>query len=774
MEICSKCVYCKYPKIGASTPFKADVAIVGEAPGATEIAHRTPFIGPSGQLLDKVLEATHMPPRREIFVTNALLCKPPNNKPQIRTAVETCQSRLLAELDIVQPKVIVALGNIAMHSLTGDFKLKITAEQGRILRSPYLPDTKIVPVLHPAAVLRAPGDYKLFYSALVYASNLIRGQKPADPGEVQWTVIETQEQLTEAIAVLQDCEVVACDIETTGLDPRRDEVLVVGIAYAKNKVFVIPKRMLSRELFEIKGLQWCWHNGKFDTSFLRRRGFPAIVHHDTLLLSYCLNEHGGIHGLEQLSTRLLGAQSYKHIANRQARKTKKGFAGLSKDTLYERVATDTDYTLQCLHKILPEVESNKRLKNLYCKLLLPASAFLRRVERNGMYIYKPLLNELKHEYQSHLNEIHERIVDMAMPFWDPELYMRGSGAKTAPEVFNPGSPKQLAWLLFDRLRLKPGGRSKGRSTNKEVLERMKGMHPIIEAMLEYRSVSKELSTYIVGTEKYITIDGRVHTTYKLHGTTTGRLSSSEPNVQNQPKRKPRVRNIFQAPPNRWLLEADYKGAELRVLAEMSKDEFLMNCFLQGRDLHTEVAEALGIPRIRAKAINFGIPYGRSEYTLSDELEISIDEARGYIQDWFKRAPNADKFLDWCARAPLEGRTLVTPLGRHRRFGLVTPENLGDLQNEARNFIIQSLASDFTLISAMRAEGELRALGVKIINLVHDSILMELPQDKKILEHAISILQDVMRRVPIEEVNARVPFEADFQYGTTWGALEEVE
>lgn len=773
---CNNCVYANYPKIPPSKRFKADVVVVGEAPGTTEIARRVPFIGPSGQLLDKAMEAAQFPARDKIFVTNALLCRPPQNKPQIRQAIDNCRDRVLAEIAEVEPKLIIALGNIAMHSITGDYNLKITAEQGRIMKSQYIPKGIIVPALHPAAILRAPGDYKMFYSAMIYAGGLLRGNEPLDPGETQWQEVETEEQLQVMISFLrnnaQKVNIVAADIETTGLDSRRDRILVIGVAFAKNKVFVVSPEMIQRALFEIPQLRWCWQGGKFDTAFLRRSGMPATVHHDTMLLSYCLNENSGVHGLEALASRLLGAQPYKHKVRKKV--GKKGFGALPKYDLYERVAVDADYTRQILFKLLPQVERNPLLKKLYYELLIPASAFLRRVQRNGIFVNRALLQEFKIEYQAHLDEVQGDIIDIAMKFWNPRQYMADTQKKSAPEIFNPGSTYQVGWLLFEKLRLRRPRGKKSNSTDKEVLEKLSGQHPIIDKMLEYRSVAKELSTYIIGVEKRIGGDNRVHSTFNLHITTTGRLSSKEPNVQNVPARKPRVRTIYQAPKGMWLIEGDYKGAELRVLAELSRDEFLMNCFLQGRDLHTEVAEADGIPRIAAKTVNFGIAYGRTEYSIAEELEISIEEARRYIQGWFDRAPQAKAFLDDCARAPIEGRVLTTPFGRHRRFGLVTPENLQDIQNEARNFRIQSIASDFTLISAMRAEKPLNEMGVKIINLVHDSILVELPQNESVALRAMKLLDDTMKQVPIDTMNAVVPFEVEFKRGTVWGMLEEVK
>ncbi len=771
MESCANCPYNRYPKIPQPKRFEARVAIVGEAPGASEIAQKQAFVGPSGQLLNKALESTSLPPREEIFVTNSLLCKPPQKKPQLKTAIRNCQGRLIEELEEVQPEIIIALGNIAMHALTDDFDLKITKEQGRVLKSPYLDGCKIIPMIHPAAILRAPGDYKLFYGTMHRASQIFNGVQQYEAGEVSWKVIESEGDFQTMMWVLSTKERIAADIETTGLNPRKDNLLVLGIGYEKNKVFVVPPEMVREELFKLP-IQWIWHNGKFDIQFLRRRGMPAEIHHDTMLLSYCLNEHSGVHDLDQLSSRELGTASYKHIANQKG--GKKGFANLSPEILFERVATDADYTLQIFERVYPRICNNQKLGKLYHKIMIPASNFLRRVQRNGIYVNKQLLSEFKREYQEHLDDINDQILEIAQPLWNPKEYLRYTGMKSAPEVFNPGSTYQVAWMLYDVLRLRPRGRMKGRSTDKEMLEKMEGMHPLIDLMLEYRSVAKELSTYIIGVEEHIAGDGRVHTTYKLHGTVTGRLSSAEPNVQNQPKRKPKVRNIFQAPVGKKLLEVDYKGAELRVLAHISGDPDLTACFVEGRDLHAEVAKALNAPRIRAKAVNFGIAYGRTEYSFAEEFGVPVEEARQYLHDWFARFPKAKEYMDKCARAVVEGKVLVTPFGRHRRFGLITQDVLRELQNEARNFVIQSVASDLTLISAMRAEEPLERLGVKIINLVHDSILLECPDDESIIFESIHILKDIMEQVPKEELSTAVPFGVDFSIGTGWGKLQEVE
>ena len=245
------------------------------------------------------------------------------------------------------------------------------------------------------------------------------------------------------------------------------------------------------------------------------------------------------------------------------------------DALCERVAVDCDYTLQLQKKfqsILDE-PGNEKLNNLYHNMLIPAANFLSRVEQNGMLIDEKYLQNLDTKYQHLLAEIMDEIHALAAPFWDPRTYQHDTGAKSAPEVFNPGSPAQMSWMVFDRLKLKPRIK-KGRSTSKDVLASIVDPPKLVTKVLEYRTVQKEHSTYVIGLLDARDTDGRVRTNFTLHITATGRLSSKEPNVQNQPSANGvgNIRKAFIAKPGYILGEIDYSGAELRWLAFLSRSE----------------------------------------------------------------------------------------------------------------------------------------------------------------------------------------------------------
>lgn len=252
------------------------------------------------------------------------------------------------------------------------------------------------------------------------------------------------------------------------------------------------------------------------------------------------------------------------------------------------------------------------------------------------------------------------------------------------------------------------------------------------------------------------------------------------NVQNIPTESV-IRDVFVAEDGFSFIEADYSQAEIRVLAELSGDKYLGQVFIDGRDLHSEMARSIFgdaftvEDRRKAKEVNFGVPYGLTEQGLAVRFNMSVESARGIIQGWFATAPEARDYIGLCRQAPILRRTLETPFHRRRRFGLVTPDNVRQLQNEACNFPISSTASDLTLHSAIK----LRSLFqyqyqrcVRIVNIVHDSILVEVANGISI-EEVSRLMISVMESRPKELIGATVPFVADVKVGTRWGSLEKL-
>lgn len=773
-EHCEGCPYREVSgAIGTQGNLDAHIVIVGEAPGANEIRTGQPFVGQAGKLLDKVLQRAGID-RSACYVTNSMLCRPTDSPPP-REAIDACRGRLADELRAHPRELIISLGNSALRSITGNHNLKITHERGRLIETKY---GKVVPTIHPAALLRGYGDYPKFLRDVVYASSLANGGAPKSAGKTKYTIV-TPEKLPAAVSFLLRKPLLAADIETSGFNPSADRILSVAVAWEKNSVAIFPDTLLGRrelkKLFQSDGPKWIWHNGKFDTAFLISNGISARVDEDTMLMHYALDETRGTHDLKSLAADLLGAPDYKQELRKYLRRMSDSFENVPRPVLYRYQAKDADCTYQIYGILRKRLEKHPPLVRLYTDLLLPAGEFLRRVESRGMWINQEYMDVLEEQLEGILTEHRENILAEVARVWDPEVYSRETGAKTAPVEFNPGSPLQLRWVLSKNLKRRV------LSTREDQLKKLPQTR-MVTSLLAYRETAKALSTYVRGIRKEINKDGRVHSTYLLHGTVTGRLASRGPNMQNIPRpplpgsKTPNVRNIFQAPPGRTFVELDYSQIELRVLAYLSKDEFLWDVYSKGRDLHDEVAAALYGPnfnkeqRVRAKFVNFGIAYGRGAGSISAEFGLPYEESQRMIKEWFRRAPAAAAFIRECRRTPNLGKTMETLFGRRRRFGLITNENLNALENEAVNFPMQSTASDITLTFAMRYDSSLRSKwGAGIVNLIHDSVLIEVPTSSNIPE-LVGTVTGWMRRHPQELLETDLPFEVSVSKGTKWGEL----
>lgn len=776
---CINCAYGRYPKIPPTTPFRADLVIVGEAPGTTELARKRPFVGQSGKLLQQVL-ASFKYNYEEAYVTNVMLCRPPQGKPIQKTCVENCVGRLMHELSQAQPKVILALGNVAMHAVTGNFALKITSEQGRAHKCPKFENTVVIPCLHPTKILRTPGDFKSFQKAISVAVDVLRTGQIRTVPEPKFAVIDTPQRLKAARDIIYDHPKVGADIETTGLNYMRDKIIDFGVCYEPGKVLIFPEAMVPKivesDIFKAP-THFTWHGGFFDTAFWANLGAPARLDHDTMKQHYALNENPP-HGLEFVSTLLLGTPTYKDVISPYVTKDE-GYQKVPKDLLYPYLARDCDNTFRLDAYMLPQVEADEDLNWLYYNLLMPGTRFLQRVSLNGMYVDIKAMEELHVVLSQQIEEKTAHIQQLVEKFWDPEQYVKDTGAKSASVLFKPSSPKQLAWLLWDRMKIPPPGKS-GRSTDKEILKKIIDVHPFIPAMLDLRSVIKMDGTYVKGYMARRHTDGKVHSRFSMTKTVTGRLSSADPNVQNIHNDK-RIRNIFQAPPGRRMAIFDYKAAELRILAEETQDPYWIQVFSEkGRDPHDELGALLygadvkmtKEQRLRAKAVNFGVPYGRTPFSIAFEHNMPFKEAASLVDLWFERSPIAGEYLYECDRKAARGETMTTPWHRKRRFGLVTSMNVEDLQHEARNFRIQSICSDCTLMAAMHLEEPLKEFDANIIDLVHDSLVLDIPDDMSQFDDICRLVVKVMMWVPQYYLKYKLPFLVEASVGYKWGEVEE--
>nr|WP_221039207.1 DNA polymerase [Gelria sp. Kuro-4] len=757
---CDKCTLQDYPCVGGCGPAQADIVICGEAPGPTEAARGVPFVGRAGKLLDTVLKEVGID-RDECYLTNACLCAPEPIRPPKPKELKACLPRLWREVLAHRPKVVIALGNTALKALAG--KHGISNWHGALL-SPDLPeavDTTIVPAYHPAAVLRSPRLYQDLKTDLEKALLVLQGklEPPKESSsDVKTVVIDNVEDARELIDRLWQLyhgQEVALDVETSSTG----ELLCIGLSWKPGTAVVVTKNALQNNYIRDKldvalgRLTIVGHNLKYDLQVLWRHGIPSpCTGADTMLEHYLLNNLPGTHGLKQLAKDYLNMPEYD-AELKPYHKT--GFENCPPETLYRYNAKDASYTLQ-LHRLFQERLSENDHRVLET-LLYPASDVLARMESLGVLVDIPLLRNMDIEYATAVDDLLHQL------------------HQHAGHEFNPNSHKQLLEVLYKELELPIPGRL---SSDKDALEELKGYHPIVDVLLEYRTKKKLHSTYVKALLEAADINGRVHTTFNLHGTVTGRLSSSNPvNLQNIPKDSD-IRKIFIATPGYTLVEGDLSQAEVRGLAYYSQDENLIQAIRAGGDMHIRTAclmfkvkpeEVTKEMRQKAKHLTFGVIYQMSAPSLAAELGISVSEAEDLIEEYFKAFPQAQEWIEETKRKVLEVGKVSTPFGRTRNFGFIGNDNRNEVLRQAVNAPIQSLASDVTLTALIKAG---RCLvgnpNTRLLLTVHDSILLETKEDPV---EVARWLQGIMS-APV--LDGSVPFDAEVKIGPSWGELKTIE
>jgi DNA polymerase-1 len=766
---CKKCEGCPFggPRVGSKGPLDARIIVVGESPGSEERRKGFPFAGPSGRVLHSII------PEDAALYINALECVPPKSTKKaakLAQGTKACQQRLLDTIRAHPRKLIVALGNAAIQSLTGDFNLKITQIRGRLIKS-ELSELGIMPAIHPAALLRGTGSFRQFKEDLTKAWEWANNGLPIQYERPIAVIPRDRGHAMRILSQLRKQPHLTGDIETSSLSPLTGRILCLAIAITGKYGYVFGEEYidLCKPLLESKRIKWGWHNGKFDIQFFWKRGIQARVDDDTMLMSYALDENPGVHDLETVSSDVLDAPNYKHMLDQYLPTKDTSYEVIPREVLFDYAAIDVGNTAR-LRKILrARVKVDPRLERLYTKLLIPASKCLGHIETRGIYVDHEEVRRNGERLTIEMQQIREEI-------WE-----------ATGTAINLNSPAQLKVLLYEQL--KYPNRFKG-STDEDALDALP-QTPIIVALKKYRKIAKQYGTYVqslLGREgskgvkakvAHVGADGRVHATYLIHGTVTGRLASRKPNMQNIP-RDSTIRGQFTAAPGYVLMECDLSQAELRSLACMSGDPRLIAIFLSGEDLHGTVAEYFwganytDEQRVLAKNVNFGIIYGITGAGLAEQTGLTVVDATHYINMWYQSFPVAAAFIRRCRDTVGKMQVMSTAFGRLKRVGLVTKMNMWGLANEAANFPHQSTASDITLTAAIEVQPKLMLRDIWIVNLIHDAILLEVPDRREHIAYAARLTTQTMQQVPTEEGLKRVPFLADVKVGKRWGSLSKIK
>ena len=570
----------------------------------------------------------------------------------------------------------------------------------------------------------------------------------------------------------------ALDVETTSLDPMRAEVVGLALAWTEGEAVYVPvahtgleaPNQLERSdvlnavgpLLADPALKKVGQNIKYDWVVLANAGVELKgVAFDTMVASYVLNPSRRQHNLAGLALEHFNytMTTYEDVAGKGAKQVSFDQVPIEAATAY--ACEDADYTLRLADELSAEVESAAMAPLLY-ELEMPLIEVLVAMERWGVKIDASVLREFSKELEGQIEALATRIYTLA------------------GEEFNIKSPVQLRAILFERLGLPVLKRTKtGPSTDHEVLEQLALQHDLPAEVVNYRALSKLKSTYVDALPALIhPATGRIHTSFNQTVTATGRLSSSDPNLQNIPVRSEvgrRIRQAFVAEEGRRLLSCDYNQIELRILAHLSKDTVLLEAFAAGEDIHNRTAsEVFGVgpadvtpdQRRVAKVVNFGIIYGLSPFGLARDLKVSREEAREYIDGYFARYALVKDYIEATKAEAHERGYVTTVLGRRRYLPeLASADRVTKEMAErvAVNTPIQGSAADLIKRAMVEIYGEIveRGLEAKMILQVHDELLFEVPDDEA--DEVENLVVDKMVGV----VELDVPITVDAKWGKSW-------
>lgn len=593
-------------------------------------------------------------------------------------------------------------------------------------------------------------------------------------------VIRRQTELMELAAQLKLQEAFSIDLETTSRDPMLASIVGVALSWEDHEAFYIPVGHTGKEagpqlkteevlevlrpLLESEKPTKVGQNIKYEWIVLRRHGISLRgIGFDTMVAAYLLDPGTQSHSLERIAAEHLGESmiSYEDVTGKG--KNQVGFEEVDIPRAAEYACEDAEITWR-LMPVLRKKLRETNLEGLYESLELPLIEVLAKMEHRGILVDAQKLVKLSEEFDGMLAREAEQIYDLAK------------------EEFNIQSPKQLSYILFEKLGLRVVKRTKtGPSTDVSVLEELALEHPIAEHILQHRSLAKLKGTYTDALTRLIHPEtGRIHTSFNQTVTATGRLSSSDPNLQNIPIRSEegrKIREAFVPAPGHWLLSADYSQIELRILAHYSGDVHLCEAFRAGADVHRRTAaEMFGIPphevtpemRRQAKTINFGIIYGMGPFGLAQRLRISQKTAKAAIDRYFERYDGVKRFIEEMTQKARERGFSETLLGRRRAIPELASRNRTVRQQGERlaiNTPIQGTAADLIKKAMVDLELSLTGRGLRagLLLQVHDELVLEVPVEE--LETTREVVREKMAGV----WELTVPLQVDMGWGENWAA-----
>lgn len=608
------------------------------------------------------------------------------------------------------------------------------------------------------------------------------------PYENHTVIVDNETILDELAEKLRNAEMIALDTETTGTDPM--SCSPVGFSFAvepKTGYYIplghktgepqLPLELIREKLAPILGdasIPKAGHNIKYDMIILERCGIPVRgIGFDSMIAGWILDPESRQLGLKPMAKSLLGIKmtEIETLIGKGKQQITMDQVPVSDAAPY--AAADAEVVLQLI-PILREKMQKEETTHIFEELEIPLIPVLADMEMRGILLDRDFLKQMSVTLADRISALEEEIYHLV------------------GYPFNINSTQQLSAALFNTLALMPPRTAKktssgNYSTAADVLEEMRGEHPVIEKILEYREIGKLKSTYTDTLPEAIDrTTGRVHTSFNQTGTVTGRLASNSPNLQNIPTRTElgkQIRTAFTAAPGCQLLSVDYSQIELRIVAHMSGDEAMIAAFNAGQDIHAATAAAIyncdisnvtKDQRRHAKAINFGLIYGMSAFGLSKSTGLTPAEATAFVKAYFEQFPKVSAFLDGLKKTAAEQGWVQTLAGRKRYFPNLKREMNYNLRNreerEAINAPVQGTSADILKAAMIKLPGELKKQGLhaSILLQVHDELMLEVPEEE--LEVTRNVVQNVMENI----ITLSVPLITEAKNGTNWGNLKALD
>ena len=597
-------------------------------------------------------------------------------------------------------------------------------------------------------------------------------------------IVDTTEKLNELAKQLSSASVIAFDTETTSTEEMQADIVGMSLAVKEGEGFYIPVGHLTGNNLPIEQIisaihapltnphiSKVAHNAKYDYIVLARHGLVVSpITFDTMIAEFVVDPSSHNLGLKNLALARLGDEM-THIEELIGKGKKQiSMAEVAIESVAPYAAADAETTLRLLPIMQAEVK-RVNAEKLMAEIEMPLITVLAEMEMTGVLLDLPFFKKLSEELTQRMADIEKQVYE------------------AVGKPFNLNSTQQLSDVLFNRLRLEPPDRGRKTtsghfSTSGDVLDALSGKHPVVDMVIEHRELSKLKSTYVDALPAAVdSKTGRVHTSYSQTGAVTGRLSSSNPNLQNIPIRTEegrRVRHGFIAAQGNALLSVDYSQIELRIVAHMAQDQAMLDAFRAGQDIHATTAAAIyNVPleqvtkemRRHAKAINFGLIYGMSAFGLTRSTELTLAEADEFVKAYFTQFPGVKKYLDGIRKQAAQDGYVETLLGRRRYFPALQSKQNVQMKNreerEAINAPIQGTAADIMKIAMLHIPTALKKanLRAQMLLQVHDELVLEVPKEE--LEKTCKLVQELMGSA----YQLDIPLLTEARSGASWGEMK---